>query len=249
MPVLLSALLVAGAASALTADLLSTAKVWSLAPALVERKESWIPEAVSTMLGRLRHAFARRDVSVWEEVCYSIALHLRAGETAAQAIRGVGAEGGTFAHAALRAVSQVYEAGTSLQEALARQAEEYPELGYLAGVLDMAGRSGGDIPSLLCHASESMRRQRMARGELRSKLAEARGTAALLSALPWLIGAFTFSSDPIALRVVTSDPRGRALLWLAALTWAAGNVAVVSAIGALQPRRPGKRKGRSLSWS
>jgi Flp pilus assembly protein TadB len=110
----------------------------------------------------------------------------------------------------------------------------------------MGTTSGGNIPMLLCHAAEGMRRRRLQKGELRSKITEARATAVLLSLLPWGIGAFTFSQGPEQAQAVLSDTRGRLLLLIAFAAWLAGNVAVVSILRALLPtRRAVRSKGES----
>jgi hypothetical protein len=51
----------------------------------------------------------KRDPALWEEVCYSLAFHVRAGETPAQAVKGGALEGESFAHDALKAVSHAYD--------------------------------------------------------------------------------------------------------------------------------------------
>lgn len=240
-------LLAGAAATLLSMDVLQAIKAWNMAPALVERRETVLP-SVAALWGKVRMRGKRRDAALWEETCYSLAFHLRAGETPSQAVRGVGMEGESFAHMALRSVTQAYDAGTSLQVALAAEAYQYPELGQITGVLEMGGVSGGNIPSLLCHAAEAMRRRRLQRGELRSRLTEARATAILLSLLPWAIGAFTFSQDPRSIEVMLQDPKGRTLLVVAAVTWLAGNVAVAATLRALLPRRPNTKKGEAPSW-
>ena len=228
-------------------DVLRAVKIWNMAPALVERRETVLP-SMTALLEKLRMRDRRRDAAFWEETCYSLAFHLRAGETLSQAVRGVGTEGESPAQMALRSATQAYDAGTSLQAALAVEARQHPELGQIAGVLEMGGASGGNIPSLLCHAAETMRRRRLQRGELRSRLTEARSTAVLLSLLPWGIGAFTFSQDPRSTEVMLNDPKGRALLMIAALTWLAGNVAVAATLRALLPGRPGSKAGEAPPW-
>ncbi|MGE5578776.1 MAG: type II secretion system F family protein [Bacillota bacterium] len=228
----------------LTADVVSSVKAWNLAPALAPRPRSLLPEGLSSVIWRVRELSEKRDPALWEEVCYSLAFHIRAGETPAQAVKGVAEEGDSFVHETLKGVSRAYDAGASLETAFASVAGRYRgELKQIASVLEMGASSGGNIPHLLCHLAEALRRRRLGRGELRSKMTEARATAALLSLLPWGIGAFTFSQDPQAARAVWRDPVGRALFVAGGLLWLTGNIAVVFMLRALLPERP-RRKER-----
>ncbi len=236
MIALCAAAALAGAAVALlTADVVSSVKAWNLAPALAPRPKALLPEWLSRMLQRVCEMSEKRDPALWEEVCYSLAFHVRAGETPAQAVKGVALEGESFAHDALKAVSHAYDSGASLDTAFGVIAGRYGELSQIASVLEMGATSGGNIPHLLCHMAESLRRRRLERGELRSKLTEARATAVLLSLLPWGIGAFTYYQDPLGGRALWRDPVGRALLIVGGLLWLIGNVAVVFMLRALLP--------------
>lgn len=237
-----SALLAGAAVSLLVADVVTSVKAWNLAPALVPRPRLLLPGALLGVARRVRELLERHDPALWEEVCYSLAFHVRAGETPAQAVKGVAGEGDSFAHETLKAVSQAYDSGASLEAAFGSVAGGHPELTQVASVLEMGATSGGNIPHLLCHLAEALRRKRLDRGELRSKMTEARATAVLLSLLPWGIGAFTYSQDPLAARALWRDPIGRALLLAGGLLWLTGNIAVVLMLRALLPNRHRQRE-------
>lgn len=228
----------AGAAvSFLVADIVSSIKAWNVAPALAPRPRSLLPDTLAGLLVRVRELTEKRDPALWEEVCYALAFHVRAGETPAQAVRGVAAEGNSFAHEVLKTVSQVYDSGASLEAAFGSVSGRYGELAQIASVMEMGLTSGGNIPHLLCHLAEALRRKRLDRGELRSKMTEARATAVLLSLLPWGIGAFTYSQDPLATKALWRDPVGRALLVAGGLLWIIGNIAVAFMLRSLLPKR------------
>jgi len=238
---ILSSLLAGVSVSLLAADIGSSVKVWNLAPALVSRRDRLLPRVITEMAQRVGNLGRREDPVLWEEICYSLAFHLRAGETPAQAIRAVAVEGDSFTHRVLQKVAHAYDAGTALQVALAAQAAYHSELERIASALEMGNTGGGNIPSLLCHAAETMRRRRLARGELRSKLTEARATAILLSLLPWGIGAFTLSSNSSSSQTVLGEPRGKMLLAAGFAFWAAGNVATILILRQFKPQKTRRR--------
>lgn len=227
----------------LTGDVLGTVKVWNTAPALVDRKPVFPPGLISRVRSQAASLFVRQDPAVWEEISYSLAFHLRAGETPAQAVRGVSEERDSSPYLALRRACQGYDAGTPLLPALTSEARRSSEMQYLAGILEMGTVSGGDLPSLFCHAAEAMRRRRLLRGDARARLGEARATAVLLSLLPWLIGAMTLGRDRIARQLVLSDSKGTFLLAFAVSLWVLGNVAVLIVLRSLSPREPSGSKG------
>lgn len=237
MPSLLAGAAVAAAA----ADLISSVKAWNMASALLPRREGLVVPFAGRVIQAVREVAWSRGEEQWEAVCYSLALHLRAGETPAQGVRAAAEEGNSPAHSVLRSVSQAYDAGTPLHSALFAHAGRDCELDQIASVFEMCSSSGGDIPALLCHVGESLRRRRLAKGELRSKLAEARATAALLAVLPWCIAAFTMRKDALAAGVMLHDSRGRALLAAAAAFWAVGTLLVAMVLRAYQPHTVGRR--------
>lgn len=229
----------------LAADVLGTVKAWGMAPALLDRRPGLPAGWPLSVASKVAHPLRRSDPVVWEEIAYSLAFHLRAGETTAQAVKAVSAERDTAPYTALKRACQAYDAGTPLLSALNAEARHSGELAYLGGIFDMGAVSGGDLPALFCHAAEAMRRRRLMRGEARAKLGEARATAVLLSLLPWLIGLYTFGQDPSVKRMVLSDPKGAMLLVVSLAFWLAGNVAVLFVLRSLSTRdTPGKTGGR-----
>ncbi len=235
--------LLAGAAVAmLTADVLPFMKSLNTAPALMERRNFTVLARVVQFIEKVRGLGSKGTGEAWEQICYSLAFHLRAGETAAQAVRGTAAEGDSAAHTLLMKVAQSYDAGTGLQAALESRSSQSDELQQVASTLEMGSATGANTPLLLCHTAEVLRRRRLDRGELRAKLAEARATAILLSLLPWAIGYFTLLQDARAGVSVLRDPRGRVLLAISGLLWVIGNVLVVYLLRTLLPPRKSRRR-------
>ncbi len=219
-----------GAAAALVAlDLGKARRAWRFGAATLESERI---DLLSGPLAALTWAVQKRmnassDLLSWEEIAFSLACHLRAGETVAQALTAVSLEDGDRPHQALRRVCQEYEAGVPILQALSGRRTADHELDNLASVLEMGINNGGDVPTLLCRTAENFRRRRTRKKEARSRLAEARLTAVLLAVMPWGIGAFTFSRDARIAFVLTEDPQGRLFLRLALAMWATG-VCVVS---------------------
>lgn len=226
----------------LVVDAVPFVRAWNTSPALLPRRESFTLRRAASYLRSMGSLARKVDGADWEQICYSLAFHLRAGESPVQAVRCVASEGDSSPYEVLSTVARGYDAGSTLSAALSAQGSQSEELRQIASVLEMGTASGGNIPALLCHTAEALRRRRLDKGELRSKLAEARATAVLLSLLPWVIGVFTFTQDPSSMQAVLSDPQGRVLLAGAVVLWIVGNVTVVLLLRTLVPRRTGERR-------
>lgn len=117
-----------------------------------------------------------------------------------------------------RQVVKRTQAGQSLEEAMLQVADiqAIRELGFVASVFHLGMRYGGNAHAVLERLSVTMRERLRSHQELRAMTAETRTSAAILSALPVVVGLLTLSSNPRYLTGMWFDPSGRTLL-LAAL--------------------------------
>ncbi|HHY44584.1 MAG TPA: hypothetical protein GX512_02575 [Firmicutes bacterium] len=180
----------------------------------------------------------RCEPHVWEEVFYSLAFRLRAGEALSQAVRGVSEEGSTPAHESLRRVVRAYEAGVPLAQAFHSHASG-AEMERLAATVETGVSAGSDLPSLLCHSAEVLSRKRSLVKEAQAKITESRITAVLLIALPWIIGGITYFYDPALIGQGVSSPRGRAILLFSLALWLVGVVLIAATLSTITRGRRG----------
>lgn len=236
---LLSSVCFAYAIYLVLCDFQDTANRWKWA-ALVPPKPG---SPNQTALRKLRDMWyrllrMRSDSAQWEEVAVSLAFHIRAGQTPSQAVRDVAGSGTSPVHQRLMEAYKAYEAGASLIEAIRQASGPSWELGYLAGILEIGISSGGDLPSLLCHAADWLRQRRLLNKEILSKTSEARLTALILSVLPWIITAFIWGNDRTVLIGLISDPRGKVLAASAFVVWLAGIGVVTWLLVSVKPWSP-----------
>ncbi|QUL98385.1 MAG: type II secretion system F family protein [Candidatus Fermentithermobacillus carboniphilus] len=221
----------------MTLDMESTFRIWTLSPSLAGTGRRSVSQGIQVFLKKWvkKLLSEKREDVLWEEIALSLAFHIKAGETLVQAVKGVSEEGDTAGHRALGRVYRLYGAGTPIFEALDVVSGEETGLGPISDVVHISAESGGDLPTLLCHASDVMRQRRTFRGEVRAKLAEVKITAVLLSLLPWVIGFFLLRIDSRMLLDFARSQRGKALLGLSFILWSAGNVSMVSLIRSVIP--------------
>lgn len=106
------------------------------------------------------------------------------------------------------------QAGQSLEEAMSQVAETYAiqELGFVASVIHLGMRYGGNAHAVLERLSVTMRERLRSQQELKAMTAETRASAWILSALPLIVALLTLSSNPHYLVGMWVDPSGRQLL-------------------------------------
>lgn len=226
--------------SLLVLDVGKAARGWSLGPAVLSETRSLSRK--SSLVKRLRILWdklfgSEEDLMLWEEIAFSLASHMRAGETVSQALKGVAAEGSGVPYRLLKRACQEYESGVSVLGALNSAAAGNQEFLRLAAVFDLGLVNGGDLPALLCRAADETRRIRTRHREVKSKLVEARLTAILLTVLPWGMGFFTFRQDPRIGQTLVGDPQGRQLFLVALGLWCCGVFAVYMLIASVTPRK------------
>lgn len=196
---------------------------WAVPPVPGKSASLHLVKLLAKFRNRLKGSAAP---GIWEDVFYSIAFHLRAGETLQQAVRGVAEEGSGGPYELLRGATRAYEGGAPILQALRSGSEGSFESRRLVEAVEIGLVAGSDLPSLLCHTAENLTRKRAMHRAAKAKMTESRLTAFLLSAMPWLIGAITYWHDPSLLMQALSTPLGLSVLWGSIGLWVLGNGAI-----------------------
>lgn len=231
-------------------DILETLQIFSLPSGLSKEKGSGVSTPlwllrVFGLLGRNFYSLKNtvksmfnmeKSDTLWDEIAFSLAFHMKAGATVIGAIRAVSEEGNTHGHKALKRVFQLYQAGSSLMPAIVIVSREFPALEKIGAILEMGLTTGGNVPALLYHASEVLRRRRLFEGEVRAKLVEAKMTAILLAVLPWVMAFAMLRFDKSTIYQLISTEAGRNLALLSVGLWALGIGLVAVLIGSLAPK-------------
>jgi tight adherence protein B len=180
----------------------------------------------------LRRRTERRHEELLEsqlpERVAGIAAALRAGLSLSQAIRFASDEGDPPAATELRGVVDRESLGVPLDQSIERWSAEEggSDVRFVASVLQLHHRVGGDAPAVLEQVVRSLRQRRAAAREVRSLTAQARLSGSILGLLP--VGFFLFLtvlsrsdisaaySSPIGLGAIVAGLAldGGACLWI-----------------------------------
>jgi tight adherence protein B len=149
----------------------------------------------------------------WPAVADEIGSALRSGASLRQALATVAAHGGAAA-TRLADLLQPLSRGDDLAGAARRWADRSDDgdEGLLAGAIELAAGATHAEPMLFDTVSSTLRERSAIAGELRAQTAQARASAAALSALPFLFTGLCAMADPGVLSFLTGTLPGAACL-------------------------------------
>lgn len=221
--------------------LVSAAVVYGVIVALTKRYAWLLLPIAAVLVGRLLTAHRRRQRLMkfeeqFEQAAGTFAGGMRAGQSLIQALAATEHEYGPPLGAELRTVLRQYQAGMSLDSALAELEHRLvcPETAFFARAIAIQGRTGGSISGVLANLARIIRQRRLLRGEVRAKTGEARLTAIVLAILPPLLAAYMFFADRALLAPLVETPLGRGGLVYAVVSWLIGVFVIgrmVSSVG------------------
>ena len=178
--------------------------------------------------GRLQYNRAAKATAEFgrqlEQAILLLAAALSANQTLLQGLRAVG-DGITDPVGKLfRSILEEHSAGRPLPDCLAAAATKanHRELSYLVQALEVQRHTGGDLVGVLSHTAAAVRERRLLRGEMESKVAEAKLTADVLTLSTLGLAAYFIVLHPETLTPLYQTPTGRLAVAYAALSWIMG---------------------------
>jgi tight adherence protein B len=108
--------------------------------------------------------------------------------------------------------------GLSIEQGMERMSDRVPlqEVNFLSIVLNVQSKTGGNLTETLSNLSKVLRDRRKMKGRVRAASQEAKSSAAIIGALPFLImGVLTFL-NPSYLDPLFSTTVGNIILWVSA---------------------------------
>ena len=163
-----------------------------------------------------------------EQALATMANSLKAGLSLVQAVEIAAKEGQTPLRAEFEKVLEEYRVGLPLNEAFERLRDriDSEDLKFFTQALSVHRESGGNLVEILSGLSGTIRDRRMLRGELQSKTAEARSAANVLLIAPPALSLYFFVFQPNLVSPLFEESTGKLALGYAAISWAAGVLAV-----------------------
>lgn len=165
----------------------------------------------------LRARWLKRFSDEFPSALDTMVRGLRAGLPVKESAQLVAEEGGPEIRSAFRLTLDDYEIGVPIEQSLARAAKSVPldEVRFFAIVLALQNQTGGRLADMLETLSGTLRKRRELDERIQIMSQEARSSAAIIGALPILVGIILFMVSPEYLGLL--------------FTTTAGTIAVVAA--------------------
>jgi len=196
---------------------------------LVQRPSPEMPPAGSpwrSLLAHYLHPGPRRTEleAGLEELAGELVFLLRAGLALLPALRAAARAGADPVRLVLQQALGRYDSGVSLEQTLLQWAAELKseEANFLATVLLIGLRNGGDLPRMLNSCARILRDRRALQGEIAAHTVEARWSAVLVAATPVTLLAFFAVFQPDFLRPLARVEWGPWAVGYALVSWSSG---------------------------
>ncbi len=153
---------------------------------------------------------AKRFSSLLPEALDLIVRGIRSGLPATEAMNTISEEISDPVGTEFRQVCDQIRIGVNLDEALWAAAKRLhiPEFNFLVISMAIQQETGGNLAEILEKLSDMVRRREQMRLKIKAMSSEARASAMIIGALPFIMGAIISLVNPTYLQPLFSDPRG-----------------------------------------
>lgn len=156
---------------------------------------------------------------------------VRSGLPLADCLRVIAAEGQEPVRAEFKIIVDDQTLGVPVQDAMLRLGERVPlpETNFLATVVAVQSKSGGNLTEALANLSNVLRERRKMKGKIKALSAEAKASAAIIGSLPPAVAAILYLTSPQYISLLFTTTLGQIVLAVCAI-WMSIGVLVMSAM-------------------
>ena len=168
--------------------------------------------AIAALIGRRRRE--AKFVAELPEFAEMVARGVRAGLPLVEAMYHAGLELRNTAGSALLDAASNVRLGMSFDEALSMVEKKWKlqELSYLRSAISLHYEVGGNITNILFNIALGMRARNLLQRKIRVLSSEAKTSALIMTALPFVVTFILFGVRPGYMRVLIEDPHGKYVL-------------------------------------
>jgi len=180
-------------------------------------------------IGRMASNRMTRFLKLFPDAIDLIVRGLKSGLPATESITLVGQEIPDPVGSEFRHVTDSMKLGQPLETALAEAAGRIPltDFQFFVISLSVQKETGGNLTETLENLSNLLRRRQQMKMKIRAMSSEARASAYIIGALPFIIGTIISLLNPEYTSELFTDPRGRIMVWIG-LAWLAIGAGVMA---------------------
>jgi tight adherence protein B len=173
------------------------------------------------VLGRLRKRRINKFVTEFPNAIDIIVRGVKAGLPLGDCLRIIGNEASEPVRSEFRMISETQAMGLSLGEAVDRIAQRVPvtEANFFAIVINIQSKAGGNLSEALGNLSRVLRERKKMKGKIGAMSMEAKASAAIIGAVPFVVVALLYVSSPTYVSLLWTTNHGiivscGAMVWM-----------------------------------
>ena len=181
-----------------------------------------IAPIVLIRLGQLR--YQKRFLDAFPDALDLVSRAVKAGLPVNEALHSAGQESADPVGHELRSAFEQVQVGVPMIDALQETANRIrvTDFRFMVVALALQAKTGGSLAETLGNLSKVLRDRRALRLKARALSAEAKVSAGILAALPFLVGGTMSILNPDLMHLLLFDPRGRVMMGAAFLSLLTG---------------------------
>lgn len=143
---------------------------------------------------------------------------IRSGLPLNDCMRMIAAEAGEPVRSEFRYVIEQQTLGIPIAEAVMKLYERVPvpESNFFAIVVAIQSKAGGNLSEALANLSRVLRERKKMKGKISAMSQEAKASAGIIAALPFLVALMTYLSSPHYIELLWITPMGKVMLVISA---------------------------------
>lgn len=172
------------------------------------------------LIGRRQKNFLNEFPNALDVMVRSI----RSGLPLNDALRLIATDGQEPVKAEFRRVVESQQVGLSVPEACQRMMLTMPltEVNFFAIVIAIQAQAGGNLSESLSNLSRVLRDRRKMRAKVQALSMEAKASAAIIGALPFIVTLLVYLTSPQYIMILFTDPRGHLIIGISAVWMSIG---------------------------
>lgn len=172
------------------------------------------------LIGRRQKKFLNEFPNALDVMVRSI----RSGLPLNDALRLIASDGQEPVKSEFRRVVESQQVGLSVPEACQRMMLTMPltEVNFFAIVIAIQAQAGGNLSESLSNLSRVLRDRRKMRAKVQALSMEAKASAAIIGALPFIVALLVYLTSPQYIMILFTDPRGHLILGASAVWMSIG---------------------------
>jgi len=177
--------------------------------------------APNFVLARLRKRRIAKFVDIFPNALDIIVRGVKAGLPLGDTLRIIANETPEPVQSEFRRVAESQALGLPLDEAVEKMAQRVPisETNFFAIVIGIQAKSGGNLSEAIGNLSRTLRERRKMRGKIKAMAMEAKASAVIIGAVPFVVTGLLYASSPKYISLLWSTEHGRiiaaiAIFWM-----------------------------------